>query len=668
MAYPTKGSGLQSRLEAALRRHQGGDLDGALVEYRAILAVDPQYAPALNLLGTGLLQLGEAAAALDFLQRAARRSRDDPHVQANLAQAYIALERYREAGDAFRKASRIAPGVAHFHTGLAAALALEGRYGDAETLLRRLTARFPDMPLVWLNLGNVLRDTRRLEPALEAYLRARELDPQMVEARNSIGSVLHTLLRFAEAEREYRSCIADFPDYLPARFNLASALMDLGRFEEAEAVSRALAALAPAAPEPCRLVGTALGMRARLLEALPWYEKAAALDPDDAQTAQTLGGALLETGRAAEGLRWLAYAQTAAPDAMGVRQVSAGALLAHGRLQDGWIPHIHRPAGLSLRLKHQALAPVLQLPEAAAGLSVCVLAEQGLGDQLFYLRYVARLAARGARVVHVASRKLESLLARVDAFDAVMSEDAPLPSADLYVLAGDLPHALGAQAASALPTPAPNPLRQPVPRHYAQAIRVYWPPPAPSLRIAPLPDRLAAMAQRLAAAGPPPYVGITWRGGTAPEQQQTSSWLLYKQIDLARLAGALRPHPATFIALQRKPGPGEMQAFSDAMGRPLHDATELNNDLEGMLALLALLDDYIGVSNTNMHLRAAVGRTARVLVPAPAEWRWMQSGRASPWFPGFGIYRQSANGDWDAAFEALGRDLASAAAGRPAGA
>ena len=59
-----------------------------------------------------------------------------------------------------------------------------------------------------------------------------------------------------------------------------------------------------------------------------------------------------------------------------------------------------------------------------------------------------------------------------------------------------------------------------------------------------------------------------------------------------------------------------------------------------MLALLALLDDYVGVSNTNMHLRAGVNRTAKVLVPAPPEWRWMAEGKESPWFPGFTVYRQ----------------------------
>ena len=76
-----------------------------------------------------------------------------------------------------------------------------------------------------------------------------------------------------------------------------------------------------------------------------------------------------------------------------------------------------------------------------------------------------------------------------------------------------------------------------------------------------------------------------------------------------------------------------------------------------MLAVLALIEDYIGVSNTNMHLRAGAGRTARVLVPQPPEWRWMAAGEESPWFPGFRIYRQGIDGDWGEALAKLARDL-----------
>lgn len=58
-----------------------------------------------------------------------------------------------------------------------------------------------------------------------------------------------------------------------------------------------------------------------------------------------------------------------------------------------------------------------------------------------------------------------------------------------------------------------------------------------------------------------------------------------------------------------------------------------------------------------MHLRAGVGKTARVLVPWPVEWRWMAAGDASPWFPGFAVYRQGTDGDWDAALDRLKNDL-----------
>ena len=81
-----------------------------------------------------------------------------------------------------------------------------------------------------------------------------------------------------------------------------------------------------------------------------------------------------------------------------------------------------------------------------------------------------------------------------------------------------------------------------------------------------------------------------------------------------------------------------------------------------MLALMELVDDYAGVSNTNMHLRAAAGRYARVLVPRPYEWRWMHSGDASPWFPGFKVYREQRESGWTAPLAELARNLGGAAA------
>jgi hypothetical protein len=76
----------------------------------------------------------------------------------------------------------------------------------------------------------------------------------------------------------------------------------------------------------------------------------------------------------------------------------------------------------------------------------------------------------------------------------------------------------------------------------------------------------------------------------------------------------------------------------------VHDLSAANDDLEDMLALLSLVDEYVGMSNANAHLRAGLGRTMQVLVPNPPEWRWGISGERSPWFRSMRIHRPSP--DW----------------------
>jgi len=106
------------------------------------------------------------------------------------------------------------------------------------------------------------------------------------------------------------------------------------------------------------------------------------------------------------------------------------------------------------------------------------------------------------------------------------------------------------------------------------------------------------------------------------------------------------------VSLQRAPLEGEIARASSALGRAVHDFESINADLEEALALVALLDRHVAVSNTNIHLAAAAGAKADVLVQFPPEWRWGLEG-PSPWFPAFRTFRQAASGDWSAALEGL---------------
>jgi ADP-heptose:LPS heptosyltransferase len=136
--------------------------------------------------------------------------------------------------------------------------------------------------------------------------------------------------------------------------------------------------------------------------------------------------------------------------------------------------------------------------------------------------------------------------------------------------------------------------------------------------------------------GPPPRVALTWRAGTVtPGPVRTQSKRVPAEVLAAQLAG----RDATHVSLQRRPEAGEREALERALHAPVHDAADANEDLEEVLAWLALVDDYVGVSNANTHLRAGLGRPMQVLVPFPPEWRWGVSGESSPWFPGATLRR-----------------------------
>jgi tetratricopeptide (TPR) repeat protein len=641
-------------LDAGLAAHRSGELQRAVDSYRQALTFAPDHPDALNLLGTALLQSGAAEEALAFLERAAAIDRNNARLLANLGQARIALRLYEAAYDAFRKAARIEPGELHFQLGAARALALQGKLSDAENILQRQAKRNPRSAAVWLNLGHVMRDRQQRQEAIDCYEKAVALEPEMPDARNALGSALHSKLRFADAEAQYRECIRLAPDHPQAHFNLASVLMDLGRFEESEDVARKLARLAPGAPEPEQLVASALGFQTRLIEAHAYHARAAARDTQSAKAAESLAMSFAETGRTQEALRWFSRAEQLGADASTLEPLRAVTLLADGAVHDGWTGYRARFEAKLFRERNPAMTICQGAIAAPAGKHVCVIAEQGLGDEIFFLRHAQALADRGARLTYRAGAKIAPLLARLPFLASVIPADAQLPAADVYVLAGDLPHTINdfASTAIAQPLPAHAAIRE-LPRRLC----VHYPPLPPSIALAPAAARTAALRERLGRLGPPPYVGITWRAGTPPEQQRATNWVLFKSVPLEAFGHVLSRVPGTLLALQRAPDESELTALARHAGRDIHDFTVLNDDLEEMLALLALIDEYVGVSNTNMHLRACVGRTARVLVPAPAEWRWIRSG-SSPWFPGFSVYRQGLQGDWRAALAALEADLA----------
>ncbi len=543
------------------------------------------------LLGVIHGMLNNLAEAEQCLRTAVRLRPDYAEAHYNLGIALATDRRLDDAIAALRETVRLIPEHAEAHMRLGATLAASGRPEAAAESFHRAIRLKPDLPAAYVYLGNVCAGLGKMEEAVDYYRQALKQQPSDLETINNLGNALSELDRLPEAVDCYRRAQQLQPGHFPTLQNLSIAYLDARQPEKAEACARQALALKPDHAEAQFNLGNALRAQGKFEDALASYREAIAIDGHHADAHFNL----------------------------------ALTCLALGRFEQGWDEY-------PWQWRREGAAPRLFVPSPwdgsdLGGQDVFLHAEQGLGDELFFLRFVPMLRRRGAgRIVCLANPKIATLLRRAPFIDHVAAPEEKPQTESLVLSVGDLPRLLEMKRTEEIPPP---------------------------LGFPPLPEQMAEMQARLRVLGPPPYLGVTWRGGTWKKRNS-----LYKECPLAPLAQALKGNRATVLILQRLPRDGEVQTFRQLLGRPAHDLTHLNDNLEAMLALLALLDDYAGISNTNMHLRAGVGKTARVLVPAPPEWRWMAEGKESPWFPGFTVYRQGYDGEWRDAFVRLSQDLA----------
>ena len=132
---------------------QIGDLDQAVLAFKRVLAIKPDYAEAYNNMGNALKQQGK-------------------------------LE---EAIEAYNKALAIKPDYAEAYHNMGIVLKEQGEREEAiEAYSKALTIK-PDYAEAYNHMGIVLKEQGKLEEAIEAYNKALSIKPDYAEAYNSMS-------------------------------------------------------------------------------------------------------------------------------------------------------------------------------------------------------------------------------------------------------------------------------------------------------------------------------------------------------------------------------------------------------------------------------------------------------------------------------------------------
>lgn len=636
----------------ALSLARGGRLDEAENVCRRLVADAPRHFEALALLGTLAENRGRLEEAVRWLGRAAEVRPQAADVIAARATVLRSLGRDEEALEDFDRALEIRPDyvAAIFNRGNTL-LTLQ-RYEAALGAFDRLLELVPDDSGALTHRGIALFELGRVEEALASHDSALTARPESVGALVNRSNCLHALGRDEDAEATLRRALTLAPGDVDARVVAATAAQHAGRHEDAvahcdvalsadprhidalrikaealqalnrhpEALPAAEAAFA-AQPDAAGAitVGNSLHTLGRYEEALEAADRALELEPRSAPAENNRGNALRALGRYEEALASYARAITHAPDNANAHWNQGLTRLTQGDYGRGWEGYEWRTRGLSdgAELLRPQL-PIWNGSDNLDGKKILLIAEQGFGDAIQFVRYAPRIAALGGEIVLICGKPLQRLLRTVEGIEEVRTTDDPTPRADFQILLPSLPHAFGTEVAT-IPAAVP----------YVTVDA----------------ERAAHWRDRVTAASRARAVGLVWRSNP----DNPAAWTRDCPVE------ALRPlfelADTRLFSLQTDELADDVAALVERHG--VVDLAGELTDFHETAAAISALDQVVTVDTAVAHLTGALGHPGHVMLRYSADWRWLLDRDDSPWYPRLRLHRQRSPGDWEPVVRAV---------------
>ena len=227
--------------------------DGRYTEASAmldeILASAPGAAQPASVLGLCKVRLGDSAAGLDLLARAAAAAPRDGEVVLNFGIGLMAAKHASEAVHLFRQAEILLPHDPAPVLNLASALLLLGDIRGARTAARKARLRAPGLAEAHYTMGLVDAAGDDLPAAERLFARAVALAPGFAEAWLNLGVTRYRRNDVGGARVALRKALSARPGFPAAVANLA--VLDLldGEIDAANATLEAALAANPDNPE-----------------------------------------------------------------------------------------------------------------------------------------------------------------------------------------------------------------------------------------------------------------------------------------------------------------------------------------------------------------------------------------------------------------------------------
>ena len=572
------------------------NLDKAHLALTHVLLLNPIHINALIHLANIEKQMGNVEEAIQYYNLLLQNSPNRLEFYFPYCQCLVLKKDLLKIQEIIDRLQRLDQNTYNIQFDIITNLMQTGFNQEAFELYSNMLKKYGESPLLLNNMGAALDNLGNREQAITHFKNALRKDPNYTSALNNIARVLTESNRFEEAHKYLEKALTLAPDNVNININFGR-LMELNNnFKQAlQFYKTAEQNETTGNPLLNYNIGNLYHTLGKYELSTKYFKQCLSIDSNYADAEFNLGMNELELGD----------------------------------FEHGWGHYFKRIRNINADVTLSPITPGMRMDNKR----ICFFSSQGIGDEIFFMRFLPQIKQQhhNVNISYRPSEKTYDLLINTPEIDLLLTDECEIPQSDYYFAIDDIALLLNMDDVSKIPPPLRLTPDLEITKKYSLIMKKY----------------------------PRPHIGVAWRAGTETTEyhSRNNQRFLSKNIPLETLVEIAESLKGTIFIIQRNPHPGEVEMLQQTLQQPVIDMTGLNESLLEMQALLGLLDDYIGISNTNIHLLASQNKHGKVLVPSPPEWRWMSEGNHSPWMPNFTIYRQDKNRDWGKAISRLRNDL-----------
>lgn len=499
-----------------------------------------------------------------------------------------------------------------------------GNVIDARLLFAKAEELSSDSAELSFDIGLLLVRSGEPKVAVQYFTKAVTLDPKLGPGWHYLGRLYRRQCEPEKAEQCFQEAISILRTSASSELEMAHVECSLGKVDEARARVLALLGGNESVPEYWSALSQALWHLGSLGEAISAVKRAIALKDNRLEDELNLARMYQERGSGDEATAIYQDLTKRNPENYKVAVNQAGHLFSIGQFEDAWKLYRQRYKRLGPKGRELKTDVPEWNGEDISGKKLILTMDQGLGEQILFMRFVPELCSRAEVLAVEIDRRLLPMARRT--FPGVnfvpwtkpTHEDVLRDDADFHGVLGDFGLAL---------------------RTRAEDFNVAPP------RFEPDSDSATQWRDKIrGAAGSDFVVGLSYASEKSPMSME-------KGVALSQLSGLAALEGVRFVNLQYGRCREYLNQWAKDVGLTLLDFPEMDptHDLDAHAAMILATDLVVSVSTATAHISAAFGHPTWVLLPKaqPSFLYWSQAGDNATWYPSVTTITPGTGENWN---------------------